>query len=131
MAEGISRPYSYRMGIKVGNTAIPDPGKWTYQVGDLDTSGSRDATGLLHRAYVATKVNYEFEWSGLDWAMLQTIVAAVKKPKFTLKAPDPRTFDSQYTGDYYVGDRTGSCNYFLPERDNKATFSLKLKFIEY
>ena len=105
--------YKYKMDIKVGDTQLPDPSKWTYQVGDLDTSGSRDATGLL------------------EWEMLQRIVKAVQKPKFKLTAPDPRTFDTPYTGNYYVGDRTGSCNYYLPERPDVAVFNLKLKFIEY
>lgn len=127
----MTRNYSYNMGIKVNNSAIPDPGKWKYQVGDLDTSGSRDATGLLHRAYVTTKINYEFEWSGLEWEMLQYIVGLVNTPKFTLEAPDPRTFNTMYTGNYYVGDRTGDCNYYMPNRNEKAAFSLKLKFIEY
>ena len=124
-------PYNYKMGIKVGDVEIPDPSKWTYQVGDLDTSGSRDATGLLHRAYVATKINYEFEWNAIEWEMLEKIVDAVQSPKFKLTAPDPRTFKKKYTGYYYVGDRTGSCNYYLPERQDRAVFSLKLKFIEY
>lgn len=124
-------PYKYQMGIKVGDTAIPDPSSWNYQVGDLDTSGSRDATGLLHRAYVATKINYEFEWKAIEWEMLQQIVAVVQSPKFTLTAPDPRNFKTMYKGDYYVGDRTGSCNYYLPDRKDVAVFNLKLKFIEY
>ena len=127
----MTRNYNYNMGITVNNVQIPDPTEWNYQVGDLDTSGSRDATGLLHRAYVATKINYEFSWNSLEWEMLQRILAAVLTPKFTLTAPDPRTFTSTYTGDYYVGDRTGTAKYFLPEKDDKAQFSLKLKFIEY
>ena len=127
----MTRPYKYDMGIKVDNVSIPDPSEWTYQVGDLDTSGTRDATGLLHRAYVATKINYEFKWNAIEWEMLQTIVSAVNSPKFELKAPDPRTFNTSYTGNYYVGDRTGSCKYYLPDRDDKAQFDLKLKFIEY
>ena len=128
------RQYKYELGITVGtgNTPnIPDPSKWTYQVGDLDTSGSRDATGLLHRAYVATKINYEFSWNALEWEMLQQILALVNTPKFRMKAPDPRTFNTTYTGDYYVGDRTGEAQYFITTRDDKAQFSLKLKFIEY
>ena len=125
------RSYNYTMGIRVGSTNIPDPSEWTYQVGDLDTSGKRDATGLLHRAYVTTKINYEFSWKALDWEMLQIIVGAVQNQKFTLTAPDPRTFNSSYTGDYYVGDRTGKCLYYLPEKSDKAQFDLKLKFIEY
>ena len=131
MAEEYTRKYNYRMGIKVNNVNIPDPSSWNYQVGDLDASGSRDATGLLHRAYITTKINYEFEWNALEWKMLQTILAAVLHEKFELTAPDPRTFDSLYLGDYYVGDRTGSAHYYVPGRDEKATFSLKLKFIEY
>ena len=126
-----SRNYSYDMGIKVGKVALPDPSKWKYQVGDLDTSGKRDAKGYLHRAYVATKINYEFEWNSIEWYMLQTIIEAVQSPKFTLVAPDPRTFNKTYTGSYYVGDRTGEAQYFIPGRSEKASFSLKLKFIEY
>ena len=125
------RQYKYDMGFTVGSTALPDPSKFTYQVGDLDTSGSRDATGLLHRAYVATKINYELSWNSLDWQMLQTILAAVNTPKFTFTGIDPRTFNTTYTGDYYVGDRTGDALYYLEEKDDIAQFSLKLKFIEY
>ena len=138
------RNYNYKMGIKIGNKDIPDPSEWTYQVGDLDSSGSRDAKGLLHRAYVTTKINYEFKWNALEWEMLQTILSAVNTPKFTLKAPDPRTFSTIYTGKYYVGDRTGGAKYFYTSgnmngknyvsdgtHDEIAQFELKLKFIEY
>lgn len=129
--ERIMQNYNYQMGIKVNNVDIPDPSEWNYQVGDLDTSGSRDATGLLHRAYVATKINYEFSWNGLEWRMLQVILNAVNHPKFTLTAPDPRIVGGIYTGDYYVGDRTGKGWYYNLDRDETATFTLKLKFIEY
>lgn len=125
------RHYNEVMGFAVGNVALPDPSGFTYQVGDLDASGNRDATGLLHREYVATKINFELSWNSLEWEKLQTILAAVNTPKFTLTAPDPRTFQSTYTGDYYVGDRTGDMKYYLEETDDVAQFSLKLKFIEY
>lgn len=123
--------YNHELGLQVDGTPLPDPKKWNYQVGDLDTSGSRDATGLLHRAYVATKINYEFEWNALEWEVLQGILRAVNKEKFTLVAPDPRDMDHEYRGSYYVGDRTGSNHYFRPGSTEKAFFSLKLKFIEY
>ena len=125
------RSYKYDMGIWVNDVQIPDVSKWSYQVGDLDTSGSRDATGLLHRARVATKTNYEFEWNALEWEMLQRILSAVSAEKFTLTAPDPRTFNGPYVGEFYVGDRTGSCHYFLADNQEVAQYSLKLKFIEY
>lgn len=123
--------YKYELGLKVGDVPLPDPSSWNYQVGDLDTSGSRDATGLLHRARVATKINYEFEWKTLEWEMLQTILEAVSADKFQFTGPDPRTFKSLYTGDYYVGDRTGSAQYYWPETEEIAVYNLKLKFIEY
>jgi len=123
--------YNHRMGITVDGVPIPDPTSWDYQVGDLDTSGRRDATGYLHRAYVATKINYDFSWNALEWEELAVIINAVQKEKFSMTAPDPRRFNTSYTGDYYVGDRTGKGWYFLPEKDEKAVFSLKLKFIEY
>lgn len=125
------RHYNYNMGIKVNGVSLPDPTDMDYQVGDLDTSGSRDATGLLHRAYVATKINYEFTWGAIEWEMLEVILDAVNTPEFTLTAPDPRTFKTMYTGQYYVGDRTGNAHYYRPDQDDVAEFKLKLKFIEY
>lgn len=131
MNDFLYRGYADDIGIFAGGTKLPDPSEWNYQVGDLDTSGSRDATGLLHRTRVATKVNYEFKWNCIGWDMLQHILTAVSADKFTLTAPDPRTFNTAYTGDYYVGDRTGKCYHISDDREDKATFDLKLKFIEY
>lgn len=149
----MTRKYSYRMGIMIGDTALPDPSSWKYQVGDLDTSGRRDAKGKLHRHRVATKINYEFSWNSIEWEMLQTILEASSKAKFTLKAPDPRTFSGRYSGKYYVGDRTGSAKYFFANSEEQddgphavisggkysddgthkdiAQYDLKLKFIEF
>ena len=130
----IVRHYNYELGITIGSgniPNIPDPSKWTYQVGDLDTGGYRDANGTLHRAYVATKVNYEFTWESIEWEMLQHILGLINEPEFMMTAPDPRTFNTMYTGKYYVGDRTGEAKYYTTTRDERANFSLKLKFIEY
>ena len=128
---GITRKYNFTLGLKAGDTLLPDPSEWNYTVGDLDTSGKRDATGLLHRAYVATKINYEFQWKALDWGMLEKILDAINHEKFTFTGPDPRTFKDKYTGDYYVGDRTGKALYFDGDRTEVANFTLKVKFIEY
>ena len=125
------RQYNYKVGLKVNDTYLPDPSKMSYQVGDLDTSGNRDATGLLHRAYVATKINYEVSWNAIDWEELEVILAAINTPQFTFTAPDPRTFQTTYTGQYYVGDRTGDVLYYLDEKPDISQYSLKLKFIEY
>jgi len=121
----------YILGITVNTTPIPDPSSWNYEIADLDTSGKRDATGTLHRARVATKINYEFEWKGLTWTQLQGVLGAVTGADFQLTAPDPRTFNTPHTGTYYVGDRTGSAHYYSDARPEIALYSLKLKFIEY
>ena len=89
-------PYNEVMKIKVNDIVLPDPSEWDYQVGDLDTSGSRDATGYLHRAYVATKINYEFSWNALEWEMLEKVISAVQDPMFTLTAPDPLAFGGDF-----------------------------------
>lgn len=128
-------PYNEVMRILINNggqpVTLPDPSEWNYQIGDLDTSGDRDATGLLHRAYVATKINYEFKWNALEWEKLQVILEAINHPEFTMTAPDPRDFRKTYTGQYYTGDRTGKNFYYLEERPDVAVFDLKAKFIEY
>ena len=70
-------------------------------MGDLDTSGSRDATGLLHRAYVATKINYELSWNSLDWEMLQVILAAVNERRerlLTLSSADGGGYEDLLQG---------------------------------
>lgn len=127
----MNRTYNYALGIKINDVPIPDPAEWNYQVGDLDTSGNRDANGLLHRAYVATKINYEFSWNALEWEMLGEVLKAIRSPQFTMTAPDPINFGEMYTGKFYVGDRTGKGWFFRPEADDIAEFTLKLKFIEY
>lgn len=119
------------MGFKINGTPIPDPSGWEYEVADLDVSGERDTTGLLHRDRVATKVNYSLEWSVLTWEDLQLILSAVSADKFELVAPDPRSFLGTYTGNYYVGNRSGKAHFYLPERDYVSVYSLKLKLIEY
>ena len=142
--EGKEMKFTYNdsLGLTVNGKKIPDPAEWNYQIGDLDTSGRRDATGLLHRKRVATKINYEFSWNALEWNMLTHILGLINAEKFTLVAPDPRTFDTKYKGDYYVGDRTGKVHYFRPDGESNfptatggvaeiATYTLKLKFIEY
>lgn len=123
--------HNYEMGIKIGGVAIPDPSSWEYEVADLDLSGKRDATGYLHRERVATKVNYHFQWEALDWETLDKVLKAVSSDKFTLIAPDPRNFNAMWTGDYYVGDRSGNDHYFNYSNTNIAAFSLKMNLIQY
>lgn len=121
----------YEMGITIDGVPIPDPSEWGYEVADLDTEAARAVTGLLHRNRVATKLNYEFTWKALTWAELSAVLKAVSKDKFRMVAPDPRNFNENYSGDYYVGNRTGKPKYYWMDRNEKAIFDLKMKLIEY
>ena len=121
------------MGLQVDGIPISDPSSWEYQVSSLDLEGKRDSTGYLHRKYVTTKINYKFEWKGLDWVQLSQILNAVDKEKFELIAPDPRRPGSMWTGDYYVGDRTGTTHYFWEalNPEDTSVFTLKMNFIQF
>lgn len=94
----------FTLGFKVGDHHLPDPSAYSYTVADLDASGNRDATGLLHRERVGTKRNVELKWSALDWETVQDILQTVDAESFTFTFPCPEARGS-YTGTYYVGDR--------------------------
>ena len=121
----------YDMGFTINGTAIPDPSSWEYEVADLDLSGERDTTGLLHRDRVATKVNYSLSWNAIKWRELQSILAAISPAKFRLSAPDPETFKTQRTGSYYVGNRSGKTYFYHADNPDIAVYSLSCKLIEY
>lgn len=121
----------YDMGFTVDGVAIPDPAEWEYEIADLDLSGERDATGTLHRDRVATKVNYSLSWNVLTWSQLQTILSALSPAQLFLVGPNPKTFNSKYSGYYYVGNRTGKTHFYLSENSDIAVYSLKCKLIEY
>ena len=92
-------------GMKINNTAIPDPSTFEYTVSDLDLSGERDSNGLLHRQYVATKHNCKIKYDALDYSTVTTILTLLDNESFTFEFIRPDT-GATYSGDYYVGDRT-------------------------
>lgn len=123
--------YRYDMGITIDNTQIPDPSKWQFEIADLDTEAERDLSGELHRKRVATKINYSFEWRGLEWAMVSTILSAVDPSEFRLTTPDPRNPHKKWSGRYYVGNRSGDALFYLIEREEPAIFTLSFKCIQF
>lgn len=123
--------YHYEMGFKIGDTPIPDPAKWQFEIADLDTEAERDMTGELHRKRVATKINHSLEWKGLEWAMVSTILSAVEPSEFRLTTPDPRNPHNKWSGRYYVGNRSGDALFYLIEREEPAIFTLSFKCIQF
>lgn len=95
----------YKFGLKIDNTAIPDPSSFEYTVSDLDLSGERDSNGLLHRKYVATKHNAKIHYDALEYPTVMTILGLLAHDSFQFRFIQPDT-NAAYTGTYYVGDRT-------------------------
>lgn len=99
----IVRGYNYKMGFAVNGAAIPDPSVFTGKASALDSSGSRDANGLLHRTMVATKHPLKLEYHGISFAMMQEIMSKMTAQSFSFSFPDP--MDGLITITAYVGDR--------------------------
>lgn len=92
------------LGIKIGNTTIPDPSEFKYTAASLDASAERNTNGELQRDMVATKHNIGLKWDALSWATIKTVLGLVQGESFQLSFPSPET-GATYTGTYYVGDR--------------------------
>ena len=93
------------MGFRIDGTPIPDPAEFTAKISDLDTLGTRDLTGELHRNMVATKHHIEFRYRNIEWEMVMRICATMNgKEFFDVTYIDP--FDGEITVTAYVGDRT-------------------------
>jgi hypothetical protein len=122
------RVYSYSMGFMAGSTPLPDPTGFSGEVADLDLSGERDATGLLHRDRVATKYPQEMRYQNIGWDMCQTILQAVSAASFSWTYPDPNT-GALRTGTYYVGNRKWSVVWSPDDREWVA--DLTFSVIEY
>lgn len=122
------RTYPYEMGFAVNGTHIPDPSVFTGAVSDLDTEGGRDATGYLHRHFVATKHPLKLEYHNIEWTMLMTICGLLNSPQFQFSYPDPVTgLISTVTA--YVGDRNWESVINTPGREPIGNLSFSV--IEY
>lgn len=104
---------NYKMGFAVNGTAIPDPSKFSGAESALDTSGERDATGMLHRAMVATKHPLKIEWNLLEWSMIQRILGLVRGESFQFTYPDPA--NGLTTIKAYAGDRAWEATLYNPD----------------
>ena len=99
----IIRDYNYKMGFEVNGVPIPDPAVFTGKASALDSSGARDANGLLHRCMVATKHPIKMEYHGISWTMMREIMGKMTGQSFQFTFPDPK--DGLITITAYVGDR--------------------------
>lgn len=125
------RTYTYALGFNANGTPLPDPSGFSGETSDLDVSGERDATGLLHRDRVATKIPVQMTYTNITWDMCQTILQAVSPAQFSFTFPDPNT-GALRTGTYYVGNRKWDA-VWLPAGENPAGWYANLTFsvIEY
>ena len=99
----IVRGHRYDMGFRVNGSAIPDPSVFTGAASALDSQGSRDANGLLHRKMVAMKHPLKLEYHSITWDMMENIMSKMTGESFQFTFPDPA--DGYITIKAYVGDR--------------------------
>lgn len=132
----IIRGHNYRMGFAVNGSPIPDPSVFTGKASALDTSGGRDANGMLHRAMVATKHPLKLEYHSITYAMMEEIMGKMRGDRFNFTFPDP--LEGYITITAYVGDRdweTQEAGDAVQEKSNawKADWLGNLSFsvIEY
>jgi hypothetical protein len=125
------RDYRYDLGFAVNGVPIPDPAGFSGETSDLDTSAERDATGLLHRNWVAQKVPLELSYTNIDWRMCETILKALNHASFQFTYPDPNVGRLR-TGTYYVGNRKWK-SVWMPAGEGPAGWYVDLTFsvIEY
>jgi hypothetical protein len=94
-----------QFGLRIGNDYIPDPSSFEYTVSDLDLSAERDSNGTLHRDRVATKHNCKISYDALTYPIVKEILGLIADAEFSFSFIRPDTLQ-EYTGTYYVGDRT-------------------------
>lgn len=120
---------TYRMGFKIGDTAIPDPSSFSGRESDLDTMGERDANGYLHRNRVATKHPMSIEYRNIPWKVITPLCQLMMQDKFTFRYPSPFSVSGMVNITAYAGDRNFTA-VWSPE-DGEWIGDLKVSIIEY
>lgn len=125
-------PYAYDLNFKVDNYTLPDPSNATFGYESLDLSGERDTTGLLHRQMVATKLTWQLSYDALPWSIAMKILSALEPEYFQFTCPNPKTLAGVYSGEFYVGKRSGEIKWITEtvRRDDTAIVALSFDIIE-
>lgn len=84
-------------------TVTPSSMKWSLQDVSAADSG-RDVTGYMYKNRVAQKVKLEFEFNGLTWSQVSTLLQIIDAEYFSVTYPDMKT-GTVLTKTFYCGDR--------------------------
>lgn len=84
-------------------TVTPSSMKWSLQDVSAADSG-RDVTGYMYKNRVAQKVKLEFEFNGLTWSQVSTLLQIIDAEYFSVTYPDMKT-GTVLTKTMYCGDR--------------------------
>lgn len=103
----IVRDLKYKMGFMVNGKRIPDPSVFSGRASALDSSGSRDANGQLHRCMVAEKHPVKLEYKAITFNQMRSIMDKMHEESFQFTFPDP--VYGSVTIKAYVGDREWDC----------------------
>lgn len=84
-------------------TITPSSMKWSLQDVSASDSG-RDVTGYMYKNRVTQKVKLEFEFNGLNWSQVSTLLQIIDAEYFSVTYPDMKT-GTVLTKQMYCGDR--------------------------
>ena len=89
------------------------PQSLTCAIQAVDYDSGRTADGKMHRNMVATKYKYQVKLAPMHSNdklegvhTMSDLLAAMGGAEFQFSAPDPMDASSDYSGTFYVGDRT-------------------------
>ena len=84
-------------------TITPSSMKWSLQDVSAADSG-RDVNGYMYKNRVTQKVKLEFEFNGLSWTQVSTLLQIIDAEYFLVTYPDMKSGTS-LTKTMYCGDR--------------------------
>lgn len=123
---------NYNLGFEIDGVPIPNPSSHGGTISALDLQAERDATGLLHRDYVATKQPFWLQYNCLPWSAAHNIIRLVAdKEEFNVRFRSLKT-NSYVTLRAYAG---ANIEYTVLQAFDgawpEALVSFKLSIIEF
>jgi hypothetical protein len=91
--------------ITIDGTAILTPQKFSVVISDLDGETNRNVKGELVRDRIAVKRKLSLQYQPLTTAQISSVLSVIQNTFFSCTFLDPLV-GGNYTGTFYVGDRT-------------------------
>lgn len=115
--------------IYVNGTALPDPSEMEWGLYDVSAADSgRTEDALMHKNQIAQKRKLKLTWQNITVERARFIIYTTNHEYMSVQAPDFLESDYEYSGTFYVGDR--SAPVALWWSDKKIVSQVTLDLIE-